>query len=176
MNMRITIENTNFIYMTNFSGDPARAGKYPSKSKVGHIIIPDIKQARELIDAGFNVKMTKPKEGEEEGFIPKYYVKINARYRKANGDLMKYPPRVYLVSGDNPPLLLDEDTINQVDVIPVDNVNVVLKSWDGDNGPVLDIITMYVEQGLDDDPFAARYARRNGNYEPREVDPEDTPW
>lgn len=166
----ITIENTNFIYMTNFSGDPARAGKYPSTARVGNVIIPDINQARELIDAGFNVKMTKPKEGEEEGFIPKYFVKVNAKYES------KYPPRVYLVSGDNPPLLLDEDTVGQIDTIPVDNVNIVLNPWEGPNGVSLYVKTMYVEQGLDDDPFAARYARRNGTFEPREVDPEDTPW
>lgn len=166
----ITIENTNFIFMTNFSGDPARAGKYPSTTRKGNILIPDIEQARELIDAGFNVKTTKPREGEEEGFIPKYFVGVTANY---NG---KYPPRVYLVSGDNPPLLLDEETVGQIDTIPVDNVNVVLNPWEGPNGMSLYIKTMYVEQGLEDDPFAARYARRNGNYEPREVDPEDTPW
>lgn len=172
----ITIENTNFIFMTNFAGDPARSGKYPSTTRKGNVLIPDITQARELIDAGFNVKTTKPREGEEEGFIPKYFIPVIAKWRKADGDLVKYPPRVYLVSGENPPMLLDEDTVGEIDKIPVDNVNVVLTSWEGPNGMSLYVKTMYVEQGLEDDPFAARYARRNNDYEPREVDPEDTPW
>lgn len=71
----VIIEGTKFIYKTNFSGDPDR-DTYGNTQRKGNLIIPDIEQARRLIDEGFNVKLTKPKPGEEEGFIPRYYVAI----------------------------------------------------------------------------------------------------
>ena len=47
-------------------------------------------QARRLIDEGFNVKLTKPKPGEEEGFIPRYYVAIKVNYES------EWPPKIFL--------------------------------------------------------------------------------
>ena len=88
----IHIEDTRFIYSTNFSGDPKRR-RFGSDVRKGNIIIPDPAQARELIDAGFNVKRTEPRPGEEEGFIPTYYVSVTANYDT------NWPPKIYFVSG-----------------------------------------------------------------------------
>lgn len=155
----VSIENTNFIWDTNFSGDPKK-DKYGSSMRQANIVIPDHMMARDMIDEGFNIKITRPKDGEEEGFVPRYYVKIAVNYD------VNWPPKIYLVVGDNEPVLLDEVSIAELDRIRVKNVNAVLSSREWAPGQFsLYVKTMYVEQGLDNDPFAARYARRNREYD-----------
>lgn len=148
----ICIENTRFIYQTNFSGDPER-DRFGSDARRANLIIPDHIQAAELRDAGFNVKQTKPKPGEEEDFIPTYFVAVNANYDT------DWPPKIYLVSGEAEPRLLDEDSVGIIDKCYVLNVNAVLNPYcnqrTGRNS--LYVRTMYVEQDLEEDPFASRY-------------------
>lgn len=152
----IYIENTKFIYRTNFSGDPER-DSFGSETRKANIIIPDYEQARDLIDAGFNVKATRPKEGEEEGFVPTYFVSITVNY---DAD---WPPKIYLVSGDAEPVLLDRESIDILDKCYVLNVNAVLNPYQNQRTgrSSLYVRTMYVEQDIEDDPFAHRY--RAGN-------------
>lgn len=152
----ISIEDTNFIWRTNFSGDPER-DSFGSTARVANIIIPSQTQAEELIAAGFNVKQTKPKDGEEEGFEPTYFVSIKVNYDT------DYPPRIYLVSGDADPLLLDEESVDILDRCYVLNVNATLNPYVNPRTgrSSLYVRTMYVEQDIEDDPFASRYARNN---------------
>lgn len=155
----ISLEDTRFIYMTNFQGDPNR-DKYRAVGKFANIVIPDLMLARELIDEGFNIRFTRPKEGEEEGFIPTYYVRVNVNYD------VSWPPKIYIVTGNNEPKLLDDESIGMLDNIRVKNVNAVLSSREWEPGRFsLYVKTMYVEQDIEDDPFAARYARRESDYE-----------
>lgn len=151
----ISIEDTNFIWRTNFSGDPER-DSFGSDARVANIIIPDPAQAEELIDEGFNIKQTKPREGEEEGFEPTYFVSVKVNFDSFN------PPRIYLVSGDADPLLLDEESIDILDRCQVLNVNATLNPYENPRTgrKSLYVRTMYVEQDIEDDPFAQRYARR----------------
>ena len=151
----ISIENTNFIWKTNFAGDPER-DSFGSDARQANIIIPDHMQAREMIDEGFNVKATKPKEGEEEGFVPTYFISIKVNYDT------NWPPKIYLVSGDSEPRELTEDTIDLIDRAYVRNVNVILNPYQNARTGTksLYVRTMYVEQDIEDDPFAHRYARR----------------
>lgn len=151
----ISIEDTNFIFRTNFSGDPER-DRFGSMERRANIKIPDYNQAMDLIDMGFNVKCTKPKEGEEEGFIPEYYIAVKVNYDT------KFPPKICLVSGDSEPVDLNQDTVGQIDYCYVRNVNVVLNPY---TNPItghssMYVRTMYVEQDIADDPFAHRYVRR----------------
>lgn len=152
----ITIENTKFIFMTNFSGDPER-DNFGSDARKANIIIPDHEQARDMIDAGFNVKRTKPKPGEEDEYVPTYFVSINVNYDT------DWPPKIYLVTGDADPVLLDEETIDILDKCYVLNVNAVLNPYHNQRTgkSSLYVRTMYVEQDIEDDPFAGRYGRRN---------------
>ena len=150
----ISIENTNFIFRTNFSGDPER-DSFGSDTRKANVIIPDPDQAQELIDAGFNVRSTKPKPGEEEGFVPTYFVSVNVNYDT------DWPPKIYLVTGNSEPRLLDEESIDILDKCYVLNVNVILNPYQNQrNGrSSLYVRTMYVEQDIEDDPFAHRYLR-----------------
>lgn len=149
----ICIDDTKFIFYTNFSGDPSR-DNFGSNVRKGNIIIPDPVQARELMDAGFNVKMTKPRDGEEDDFVPQYFVSVTANYDT------NWPPSIYLVSGDNAPRLLDEDTVGQIDTCRVRNVNVVMNPYYNQRTRrnSLYVRTMYVEQDLESDPYANRYS------------------
>jgi hypothetical protein len=150
----ITIENTRFIFTTNFSGDPER-DNYGNSDRKANIIIPTKEQADDLAAAGFNVKCTKPKEGEEEGFVPTYFVSVKANYDS------EWPPRIFLVCGDSEPELLTVDTVKRLDMIYITNVNAVLNPYYSQRNDTwsLYIKTMYVEQDETDDPFAARYRR-----------------
>ena len=156
MQKLIAIENTKFIFRTNFSGDPDR-DTYGSDARRANIIIPDISQAQYLIDQGFNVKVTKPREGEEDGFVPEYFVAIGVNYDS------NWPPKIYLVSGNANPVLLDEESVGSLDMCQVQNVNVVLNPYQNQKTgrKSLYVRTMYVEQDINDDPFASRYLRRN---------------
>lgn len=156
MRRLISIENTKFIFRTNFSGDPDR-DTFGSDARKANIIIPNPDQAMELLDEGFNVKQTKPKPGEEEGFVPTYFVSINASF---DGE---WPPKVYLVSGDAEPVRLDETTVGELDTCYVRNVNVVLNPYENKRTgrKSLYVRTMYVEQDIDDDPFRHRYIRND---------------
>ena len=148
----IHIENTRFIYSTNFSGDPSR-DRFGSSERKGNIIIPDHNQAIEMQNAGFNVKRTEPKPGEEEGFVPTYYVPIKANYDT------NWPPKIYFVSGKSEPRLLDEDSLITIDTCRVRNVNAVLSTYSNPrtHRSSLYVRTMYVEQDVESDPFASRY-------------------
>lgn len=148
----IYIENTKFIFKTNFAGDPER-DTFGSDARKGNIIIPDYDQAMDMREEGFNVKETKPRPGYEDEFVPTYYVSVNCNYDT------EWPPRVYLVSGDAEPQLLDEDSVGAIDKCYVKNVNVVLNPYRNKRTGrcSLYVKTMYVEQNVDDDPFANRY-------------------
>lgn len=149
-NKLVSIENTRFIFETNFSGDPRR-DKFGSDKRYCNIIIPE-QLADELIDEGINVRSTDPKDG---GYEKTYFVKATVNYDS------KYPPRIYLVSGKNPPELLDAESVSIIDTMYIRNVNVILsKYYNANTGKTsLYVRTMYVEQELDSDPFAARYRR-----------------
>lgn len=154
---KVIIEDSRFIFKTNFSGDPDR-GYRGSTARKATIIINNEDVALELLDMGVNVKKTEPREGEEKGFMPVYYVAINCRYDS------KTPPRIFLVTGDADPVLLDEQTVGQLDRVYVLSVDVTLNIWESDTTgqKSLYINDMYVEQDADSDPFAHKYgaARR----------------
>lgn len=149
-NKIVSIENTRFIFETNFSGDPRR-DKFGSDKRYANIIVPE-ELAEELTDEGFNVRHTDPKDDEYE---KTYFVRATVNYDS------KFPPRIFLVSGDNPPELLDVESVGVIDTMYIRNVNVILSKYYNAKMDKwsLYVRTMYVEQELDDDPFAARYRR-----------------
>ncbi len=154
----ITIDNTRFIYATNFAGNPDNDRFGDTRRKMNIIVPEDL--AKELIKIGVKVRQTKPRPGEEEDFVPTYFTQVLLKYRNKAGVEMKYLPRVYLVNDRNEEILRTEDDVAELDSIRVKNVNCVLNVRDYDNGKNLYVRVMYVEQDLDDDPYAAMYRRR----------------
>ena len=153
---KVFLENTRFIYRTNFAGDPTQ-DKYGSSTRRGNIVIPTQEQADELLEMGVNVKQTAPRDGEEEGFEPTYFMSVIVNY---DSDLaQERPPKIYLVSGNEPPRLLDRETVGAIDKVYVVNVNATIeishsKRYDK---TLAYVQVMYVEQDVADDPFAERY-------------------
>lgn len=171
---RIALDDTRFIFATNFSGDPKR-DRFGDNRRKANIIIPSADLAKEMTKNGFKVRQTKPPMDAGDDWTPEYYILAQVKYRKTNGEAVKYPPNVYLVTPGNDPVLLTEETVNCLDQIRVKNVNVILNphEYDGANGSGLSLYvrTMYVEQDMDDDPYAARY-RRSNEFAPVEYDEE----
>lgn len=154
----VIVENGKFIFDTNFAGDP-KTDRFGSDERKANLVIPDIDLARELIDDGFNVRLTKPRVGEEEGFVPRYFVKVKLNYKST------WPPKVYLVTDEDKSVLLDEESVACLDDIWVDRVNAVLNRYEGPNGKSLYVKSMEVYQKVDDDPISAKYRRRNRDEE-----------
>ena len=154
----VIVENGKFIFDTNFAGDPKK-DRFGNDERKANLVIPDIDLARELIDDGFNVRLTKPRVGEEEGFVPRYFVKVKLNYKST------WPPKVYLVTDEDKSVLLDEESVACLDDIWVDRVNAVLNRYEGPNGKSLYVKSMEVYQKVDDDPISAKYRRRNRDEE-----------
>ena len=152
----IVIDNTKFIFKTNFAGDPAE-DRFGSNKRRGNIIIPDPEMAADLFNRGFKVKATKPRPGEEEDFVPTYYISVMLNYDSP------WPPEVYLVSGGNP-VALDEESVGVVDKCYVLRVRVALNPYENPKTGIksMYIRTMYVEQDVADDPFAHLYTQDDG--------------
>ena len=162
----IAVDDTNFIFATNFAGNPNN-DRFGDGRRKANLLIPNPEQARELAEAGFNVRQTRPRDDDDPAeFTPKSFVQVLLTYRMRNGESVKYPPKVYLVVDDREPVLLDEESVACIDQIRVKNVNVILNPHEHDKGVNLYIRTMYVEQDLDDDPYAARYRNRQKRDEP----------
>ena len=175
----IAVDDTQFIFATNFSGDPEN-DRYQDTRRKANIIISDPNQIQKLIDCGVNVRSTRPKDDDVENFEPEHFVTIQLKYRNRDGSPVKFPPKVYLVSGGKPPRLLDEEAVECIDHMYVQNVNVILNvyNYDPDNNKSsLQIRTMYVEQRLDDDPYASRYASQiDTEYTDEEDEDGDLPF
>lgn len=154
----VIVENGKFIFDTNFAGDPKK-DRFGSDERKANLVIPDIDLARELIDDGFNIRLTKPRVGEEEGFVPRYFVKVKLNYKST------WPPKVYLVTDEDKSVLLDEESVACLDDIWVDRVNAVFNRYEGPNGKSLYVKSMEVYQKVDDDPISAKYRRRNRDEE-----------
>lgn len=54
MKAKVNIDNTRFIFDTNFSGDPNR-DRYGSSRRRVNVVIPTEEQAQQLIEMGLNV-------------------------------------------------------------------------------------------------------------------------
>ena len=66
----IAVDDTRFIFQTNFSGDPAR-DRFADSRRKANLLIPDPEQAKDLIKAGFKVRETRPRQDDDpDTFTP----------------------------------------------------------------------------------------------------------
>ncbi len=169
----INIDDTRFIYHTNFAGDPEK-DRFGDIRRKANLVISDPALVQRLREEGVNVRETRPfRDQNPEEFIPEYFVPVYLKYRKRDGSPVRYLPKVYLVQDGVDIVPLNEVTVACLDDIRVANVNVsvALREYD----PIthqknLYIRTLYVEQVIDDDPYAERYRRQ------REALAEESPF
>lgn len=174
---KVNIDDTRFIFDTNFSGDPNR-DRFGSDTRKVNVVIPTEEQAQQLIDMGVNVRMTKPNPERtyDEPFVPTYFVPVIINLKS------NWPPHVYWITTNGKRILCTEDTISQLDFIRVKNVCVQATLFEQKRDPgkfSLYADVMYVEQDVDADPYADRYARyavpEVGN-DAQPNDPNDLPF
>lgn len=140
----LTIEGTNLIFR-NFSGKPSEYNKNGDRI-TGVIIPPEL--VNELVDEGWNVKQTKPRDPQDE---PLYYMNVRCRFDN-------FPPKVYLCT-QRKKTKLDEETIDQIDYSEIDFVDIEISPYDYTtpmgSGRTAYIKTMYVN--VIEDAFAEKY-------------------
>jgi len=158
---KVSIEDTRFIFTTNFSGDPSR-DRFGSNKRRVNLVIPTDELAHHLMDLGVTVRQTKPNPERmyDEPFQPTWFVPVNVNMES------KWPPHVYWVTTTGKKLLCDIDMVSQLDYIRVKNVNCLCNLVEKRNNPgefSLYADVMYVEQDADSDPYAARYAAPEAN-------------
>jgi hypothetical protein len=122
----LKLTNAQFMYRPNFS---ARADKYnPNGGKrYFNVKIPE-DMVDQLIEEGWNVKATNPQDDQ----AVEHYLKVNVNF---NGFR---PPKVWVKSGANgEPVLLDEDTIGQMDTFEIADMELNITPWITDKYDVM---------------------------------------
>lgn len=151
----IELNDTNFIFDRNLAGIPEKNGKFKSNQRNCTILIPDLSLAAQMEVMGMKVGYTKPKEGEEEGFIPKAFIKCIANYETS-----KQPPLIYMVFGDGQPVLMDASSVAEIDFAYVTNVRAAINPWPNQNGGLSAYIQVMYVECEQIDPYRGLYANR----------------
>jgi hypothetical protein len=153
----LKIEDARIIFR-NFAGVETRYNRAGNRNFC--VIVDDADIAQQLISDGWNVKTLAPRDEDEE---PRYYIPAAVSYKNI-------PPKIYLICGRSK-VLLDEDTVGELDTADIVNVDVILRPycWDlgnGKSGVKAYVKTMYVT--IEKDEFADKYAE--------EESPEEMPF
>lgn len=100
----VTFRNCQVIFK-NFSGRPDNYHPRGGDNRSFCVIIPDNELAQEMTNDGWNVRMLRPRDDEEQ---PVPYIQVKVNY---SGD---YPPNIYMISGHRK-TLLDAETVCELD-------------------------------------------------------------
>lgn len=143
----LEIEDARIIFR-NFAGLGSKFNREGDRNFA--VIIPTQEICDELVEAGWNVKIKPPRE---EGDTPFMYLPVKIKFNNRG-------PAAYVLSGNNPPTRLNEDTISMLDEIDIASVRMDLRPYDwdvnGKQGRTAYLQAIEVTQNID--RFGAQYA------------------
>lgn len=141
----INIENAKLRFK-NFSGEETKFNRKGDRNFC--VVIEDPDYAQALIDDGWNVKISAPRD---EGDEPMYFIQVKVSFENI-------PPSVYLITR-NGKQELDEESIGVLDYAEIKTVDLTVRPYNwsvnGKEGVKAYLKTMYVT--IVEDPFAHKY-------------------
>ncbi len=141
------------VVFKNFRGAPST---YNAEGKRNFsILISDLVVAADLIEEGWALKSLKNEDGE----IDAYHLPVNVNYKG------RTPPRIYKVSlTTNRQLALEERTIDMLDYLPIQYIDVILNPYEwevrGETGIKAYCHTMYVI--IEENELDIKWAKLSG--------------
>ena len=143
----LQIEGARIIYR-NFSGVGSKFNREGDRNFA--VIIPNQEICDQLIEEGWNVKIRPPREDGEDPFM---FLPVKVKFNNRG-------PAAYVISGNSTPKRLNEETIDMLDEIDIQSVNMDLRPYDwdvnGKTGRTAYLQAIEVIQNID--RFGAQYA------------------
>lgn len=151
----ILIEDAHVIFR-NFSGEESKYNRAGKRNFC--VIIEDPDLAQKLADDGWNVRLLRPRDEDEQ---PRHYLQVEVNYDS------KFPPKVIMITRHSRVDLL-EGTIGSLDYAELKKVDILVRpyQWEvnGKEGVKAYLKTMYVT--IEEDELEAKYAEEEYPDEP----------